>query len=80
MSEALNKYNEVFKSIFNVEEDQLQDLKYKEYPEWNSMAHIALISTLEDEFGISFEADDIFSFTSYEGGKSLMKSRFGLEL
>ena len=80
MNETLNKYNEIFKSIFNVEEDQLQDLKYKEYPEWNSMAHIALISTLEDTFGVCFEAEDIFSFTSYAKGKSLMKSRFGLEL
>jgi acyl carrier protein len=44
------------------------------------MAHIALISALEDEFGICFEAEDIFSFTSYEEGKNLMRNRFGLEL
>ena len=80
MNELLNKYNTIFKSIFNVDDAKLKDLEYKGYPEWNSMAHIALISALEDEFGICFEAEDIFSFTSYEEGKNLMRNRFGLEL
>lgn len=80
MSKVLNKYNEIFKVCFNVEDAQLQELEYKVYPEWNSMAHIALISALEDEFDINFDADDIFAFTSYEEGKKLMKMRFGIEL
>ncbi len=80
MSETLKKYNEVFMSSFNVGEEQLKDLAYKVYPEWNSMAHIALISKLEEVLEINFEADDIFALTSYDEGRSLLKSRFGLDL
>lgn len=80
MKEALTKYNEVFKTNFNVDDEQLHELVYKAYPEWNSMAHIALISALEDEFGICFEAEDIFALTSYETGKAVMKARFDIEL
>lgn len=80
MSKELKKYNEVFKSIFNVDDKHILELEYKVYPEWNSMAQIALISALEEEFAINFEADDIFSFTSYKEGLKLMKSRFGIDL
>lgn len=80
MNEALKNYNEVFKLCFNVEDGQLQELEYKEYPEWNSMAHIALISALEDKFGVNFDADDIFALTSYAEGKKLMKERFDIDL
>lgn len=76
----LKKYDKVFKSNFNVDDELLKDLEYKVYPEWNSMAHIALISALEDEFGINFDAEDIFAFISYEKGKSLIRSRFGIDL
>lgn len=80
MNEALQKYNKVFKSSFNIEDEHLQELEYKVYPEWNSMAHIALISALEDEFGVNFETDDIFALTSYEEGRKLMKERFNINL
>lgn len=80
MSEALQKYNEIFRSSFGVEDEQLKDLEYKVYPEWNSMAHIGLISALEEAFDINFEADDIFALTTYEDGKKLMKERFDIDL
>jgi len=78
--EALEKYNEIFRSSFGVGDEQLNELEYKVYPEWNSMAHIGLISALEEAFGVNFEAEDIFALTTYEDGKRLMKERFGIDL
>ena len=39
----LDKYNDIFKKMFNVSDDKLETLAYKETPEWNSMAQIAFV-------------------------------------
>ena len=80
MTQELDKYKEIFFNIFNVEESEFKTLEYKVTPEWNSMAHIALISGIEEAFGIDCDMDDIFAFTSYEKGKDILKTRFGINL
>lgn len=76
----LEKYNGVFKKMFNVPEEQLALLAYKETAEWNSMAQIALIAELEDAFDLDFDTDDIFQLKSYNIGKDMLMSKFGVEL
>lgn len=78
MDNALQIYNAIFRNAFGLADDQLHQLAYKTYPEWNSMAHLSLISALEEELNINFEADDIFAFKSYDQGKELLHERFGL--
>lgn len=80
MTEELKKYNEVFIKIFNVEESELGDLVYKDSVDWNSMSQIALVSSIEESFEIDFDMDDIYNLTSYEKGKQLLRSKFGINL
>jgi len=75
----LEKYNEIFKKMFNVLEDQLQSLAYKETAEWNSMAQIALVAELEEKFDLDFDTDDIFQLKSYAIGKDMLATKFGVE-
>ena len=75
----LEKYNVIFKKMFNVPEDQLQSLAYKETAEWNSMAQIALVAELEDKFDLDFDTDDIFQLKSYTIGKDMLTTKFGVE-
>ena len=70
------KYDNIFKKMFNVSDDELESLAYKETPEWNSMAHIALIAELEDQFDLDFDTDDIFQLKSYVIGKEMLASKF----
>ena len=37
----IEKYNDIFKKMFNVSDDELGALVYKETAEWNSMTQIA---------------------------------------
>lgn len=76
----LEKYDSIFKKMFNVSEKQLQFLAYKETAEWNSMVQIALIAELEDAFDIDFDTEDIFSLKSYNIGKEMLTTKFGIEL
>lgn len=80
MDSTLERYNAIFRQVFGVEENEYPNLVFRAHVEWNSMAHIALIAALEEEFDVEFDVDDIFSFSSYENGKVLLKTRFGLEI
>lgn len=75
----LEKYNDIFKKMFNVSENQLETLAYKETAEWNSMAQIALVAELEEKFDLDFDTDDIFQLKSYVIGKDMLANKFGVE-
>ncbi len=75
----IEKYNDIFKKMFNVPDNQLVNLAYKETAEWNSMAQIALVAEIEEEFNLDFDTDDIFLLKSYTIGKDLLATKFGVE-
>ena len=68
-----NKYNKAFKDSLSISEKGINEkLKYNDIPEWDSIGHMTLISSLEEEFNITFETDDIIDFSSYEKGKEIL--------
>jgi acyl carrier protein len=69
----IGKYNEVFKSVFNVQEDVLKDnFSQPNVANWDSVTHLTLVTTLEEEFDIMFDTDDILNLNSYEMGKEIL--------
>lgn len=69
----LQKYNEIFKECFDLEESQLNEqLVYNSIETWDSVGHMAMIAELEDAFDIMLETDDVIDFSSYEIGKQIL--------
>jgi acyl carrier protein len=69
----LAKYNDVFKSVFNVQEEALNgNFSQDSVDNWDSISHLSLITSLEEQFNIMFDAEDILKLTSYEQGKEIM--------
>ena len=67
------KYDQVFMETFAIEESVLGDeLEYNSITEWDSIAHMLLISELEETFDIMMEIDDIIDFSSYNKGFELL--------
>lgn len=75
----IEKYNDIFKRMFSVRDEELESLAYKETVEWNSMAQIALVAEIEDKFDVDFDTDDIFLLKSYKIGKELLTKKFDVE-
>ncbi len=75
----LEKYNNIFKKMFNVPDEELESLAYKETAEWNSMAQIALVAEIEAQFDLDFDTDDIFQLKSYVIGKEMLARKFNVE-
>ena len=69
----LDKYKNVFKNIFEIEEIALKNLNYQDIPQWDSLGHMSMIGALEEEFDIMFEMDDIIEFSSFEKGIETLK-------
>lgn len=79
-NENLKKYQEVFMRVFEVDEQKFgEEFVFGEVEEWNSLAHMTLISELEDVFGIMLESDDIINYHSYENGINILR-KYGIEL
>ena len=56
-----------------------EDVSILNIEKWDSVAHMGLISELEEAFDIMFDTDDIINFTSYTCGIDLLK-KYGIEL
>ena len=67
------KYINAFVEAFDIEENQVEGLKYQDVPAWDSVGHMSLIDELETAFDIQMETDDIVDFNSYEKGIELLK-------
>jgi len=69
----LERYNNVFLKIFNVDLNELdKGFAYGAIKAWDSITHLSLITAIEDEFNIMFDSPDILDFLSYETGKKIM--------
>ena len=74
----LDVYNKIFESLFDVEEIQLNnEFNSDTVSDWDSLAHMELVSQIEDAFDIMLETDDIIQFKGYEHGKKILE-KYGI--
>ena len=75
----LEKYNQAFIETFEIEHTDLtDDLEYQSIKAWDSVGHMALVATLEDDFEIMLEMDDIVDFGSYRSGITTLE-KYGVK-
>lgn len=75
------KYDQAFIESLEVSPEQLNaDLVYQSVETWDSVGHMGLMAALEDAFDIMMDTDDIIDFSSYEKGKEMLASNYGVEL
>ena len=68
------KYQKAFVEGLDIDANSdIQNLKFNDIEEWDSIGHMSLMTALEETFDISLETDDIVDFSSYEKGKEILK-------
>lgn len=75
----IEKYNKAFMEALEITEDRLIGLEYQQVASWDSVGHMGLVATLEDEFDIMMDTDDIIDLSSYEKGKEILAKNYGVE-
>lgn len=73
------KYINAFVTSFEIEADKVPELKYQAIEAWDSVGHMGLMAALEEAFDIMMEPDDIVDFSSYEKGKEILSTKYGVE-
>ena len=70
----LEKYNQIFKNVFGVDDSVLnEEFTFEKVEIWDSVAHLSLISDLENEFDIMFDSEDILHYGAYFNGRESLK-------
>ena len=71
---TLKKYKQIFVKVFSIKDTKkIENLKYQDVEEWDSIGHMTLMSELENAFNISIETDDIVDFSSYKKGQEILE-------
>lgn len=68
----IEKYRDTFAAAFEADKEKVLGYVYKDTPEWDSIAHMMLMSGLEDSFGVELEPDDMLAITSYAAGMEVL--------
>ena len=75
----LQKYNKIIMETFEVSEDILQELKYQSVDSWDSVGHMLLVASLEEQFEITMDTDDIIEFSSYKKGLEILEKNYNIK-
>ena len=74
----LEQYNKIFMDVLGADETVLnENFTFKDVPQWDSVAHLSLISELDEAFDAMLEPDDILHYGSYENGKKILE-KYGI--
>lgn len=68
------KLQEVFSEALGIEVESTDwgTLAYRGIDEWDSIAHMALVAAIEDEFGIMIDTDDVIDMSSFNESKRIL--------
>ncbi len=76
----LEKLNRIFCEVFSVEESALNsEFNNCNVDNWDSVHQLSLTSSVEDEFDIMLDAEDILEFTAYDNAKAIL-AKYEIEL
>ena len=73
------KYKLTYMNVLGLDSDiSLESLRYRDSG-WDSVAHMVLMSEIENNFNIMLNTDDVIDFSSFEKGKEILR-KYGVEL
>jgi len=77
--ENKKKLIEAFRAALVLPESKItEDLAYNTIPEWDSIAHMSLVSELEKVYDIMLDTDDILGISSFAEAKKIIQ-KYGIE-
>lgn len=67
------KLQRIFADSLGVKIEDVEDgLQYATIPQWDSVAHMALIAAIEEGFDIMIDAEDVIGMSSFAKAKQIV--------
>ena len=70
----------IIRESLELENGQVTDTAYGVTPAWDSVAHLMLVSAIEEGFRITLDADDVVAMTDYPAIRRTLREQHGLDL
>jgi acyl carrier protein len=68
-----SKLKKIFSESLGIDESIVTDnLRYAEIPQWDSVAHMALVAAIEEGFDIMIDTEDVIDMSSFEKAKQIV--------
>ena len=68
-----DKLRAIFTESLNINASNVVDgLRYSGIPQWDSVAHMALIAAIEEGFDIMLDAEDVIDMSSFLKAKEIV--------
>lgn len=68
-----DKLRVIFSESLNIKaSDVVDNLRYSEIPQWDSVAHMALIAAIEEGFDLMLDAEDVIDMSSFLKAKEIV--------
>jgi len=72
----MTKLDRIFRQVLELDDAvELESLAYRETPEWDSVAHLSLLSSLEESYGFELEPDELMAMTDYASVREVVQRR-----
>jgi acyl carrier protein len=79
VSENEKKLRQAFALGLNLPEADInEDLQYSSSQGWDSIAHMALIASLDSGFDIMIDTDDVIDLSSYQKAREIL-TKYGIQ-
>ncbi|MEV6306189.1 acyl carrier protein [Actinoplanes sp. NPDC051861] len=79
MSE-LQKLRDAFRTALDLPADApVDDLRYQDFEKWDSLAHMSLVATIEDEFSVMIDTDDVINMSSFTEAVRIL-GKYGVDV
>lgn len=74
--DPLERLRTVFRTSLRLAADaNVDDLEYRAIPQWDSLAHMSLIASIEDEFDIMIDTNDVIDMSSFTKAVQLLEKQ-----
>jgi acyl carrier protein len=80
MQHTLTTVQGAFKAAFDADPQSISlETTPSDIPAWDSMGHLALVSSLEQAFGLSFDVDEVMEMETVRQILRIVQSRLAKE-
>ncbi len=76
MADSEERLTDILVKVLLIEPEELSDdIRRKEYEPWDSMAHLLLVSEIENEFDIFFEDEEVVEMWTVGDVKAALRRK-----
>ena len=76
----LQRLRDAFRSALDLPADAtVDDLRYQDNEKWDSLAHMSLVATIEDEFSVMIDTDDVIGMSSFDEAVRIL-GKYGVDV